>query len=131
MSRSEVNISSGVSIAVESFYSEEYSNPHLNKFVFTYHVEIKNTNSFPVQLLSREWYIFDSFGQVKSVKGEGVTGEQPILLPQNTHSYQSGCQLLKDMGFMEGSYLFIRTDTMEKFEAKIPRFNLINPARLN
>jgi ApaG protein len=131
MSRSEVNISAGVSVSVESSYSEEYSNPHLNKFVFSYLVEIKNTNPFPVQLLSREWYIFDSFGHVKSVKGEGVIGEQPIILPDETHSYQSGCQLHKDMGFMEGSYLFVRTDTMENLDVKIPRFNLINPCRLN
>jgi ApaG protein len=57
------------------------------------------------------------------VAGDGVVGEQPLLVPGAVHEYQSFCVLKSANGFMEGEYRFIRADT-SRFEAFIPRFTL-------
>ena len=53
-------ISEGVKVSVETFYQPEYSNPITSEYMFAYRITIENHNSFPVQLLRRHWYIFDS-----------------------------------------------------------------------
>lgn len=118
-------------VSVLSKYEEEHSNPQKNDFVFSYNVEITNEGNSTVQLLSRHWYIFDSNGQYNEVKGEGVIGLQPIILPQNSHKYQSFCKLTTDIGLMWGTYLMKVVDSGRLFRANIPEFQMITPMRLN
>jgi len=65
-------ISQGVKISVETYYQPEYSNPANSEFMFAYRISIENNNSFPVQLMSRHWFIFDSNGTSREVEGDGV-----------------------------------------------------------
>ena len=48
---------------------------------FSYHVTISNESDRVVQLQSRHWVIRDSNGKTEEVRGPGVIGVKPILLP--------------------------------------------------
>ncbi|MFN9710526.1 MAG: Co2+/Mg2+ efflux protein ApaG [Bacteroidota bacterium] len=124
-------ISEGITISVETFYQHEYSNPLSHEFMFAYRITIENNNSFPVQLLRRHWYIFDSNGSYQEVEGEGVIGVQPVIQPSEHYQYVSGCNLRTEMGRMEGMYLMKNLTNHKLFEAKIPAFELYAPSKNN
>jgi ApaG protein len=124
-------ITSGVEITVETFYQPEYSNPMLHEFMFAYRITIENHNPYTVQLLSRHWYIFDSVGEYREVEGDGVIGQQPILLQGETFQYVSGCQLRSEMGTMHGRYEMSNLGNHKPFTVEIPRFELISPLKNN
>ncbi len=124
-------ISEGVEISVETFYQVDYSNPVNNEFMFAYRITIENHNNFPLQLLRRHWYIFDSNGEQREVEGEGVVGVQPVLQPGEQFQYVSGCNLRTEMGKMHGTYTMENADDKAKFEVKIPPFEMIVPQKLN
>ena len=124
-------ISEGIKISVETTFQPEFSNVLNNEFMFAYHIYIENNNSFPVQLLSRKWYIFDSNGLMREVQGDGVVGALPSLQPGEYYEYMSACNLRSEIGRMSGYYTFLNLHTRQKFEAQIPAFDLVMPARLN
>jgi len=121
----------GVKISIETIYRKDLSNIENGVYFFNYRVEIENTNSFDIQLISRYWYIFDTLNPAREVRGEGVVGEQPIIKPGEKHIYVSGCDIHSEVGFMKGHYNFIRVDTKEHFKAKIPKFELYAVPKLN
>lgn len=121
----------GVEISVQSKFNTKLSYLEENSFVFEYHILIKNSNSDLVQLLSREWFIFDSLNQSSIIEGLGVVGEQPILKTNQTHSYTSYCELKSEIGYMEGHYVFINLTTNKRFKVAIPRFYLTYTPKLN
>lgn len=100
-------------------------------FFFNYRVVIENTNPYDIQLKTRYWFIFDSLNPAREVEGDGVVGEQPILVPGQKHVYVSGCDMHSEIGYMEGHYNFVRVDTGEKFKVKIPRFELFARPKMN
>lgn len=116
----------GIKINVETSFLPEKSNPDHSYYVYAYYVTIKNTTEDTVQLLSRHWIITDGMGNKHEVKGEGVIGEQPILIKDAHHAYQSWSPLPTKMGKMEGSYMMINLKTNEKFEVQIPAFVLVH-----
>lgn len=124
-------ISEGVSISIESFYQPEYSNPLNSEYMFAYRITLENNNSFPVQLLRRHWYIFDSNAEHREVEGEGVVGNQPVINPGKKYQYVSGCNLRSDMGKMHGMYFMENNYNKQTFVIKIPAFEMIAPAKLN
>lgn len=126
-----VQITEGIKITVEPGYREDLSQIENNSFIFNYRVTVTNTNNFTVQLLLRDWYIFDSLSEIRIVSGEGVIGQQPILKPGESFSYTSGCDLNSEIGFMKGYYTFKRLDDGELFRVTVPVFNLEFPAKLN
>src|SRR5258705_4966365 len=69
----------GIRVEVESMYVEERSEPRENYYFFAYRVRISNVGAETAQLVSREWIITDSDGNVERVEGPGVVGEQPLL----------------------------------------------------
>ncbi len=87
----------------------------------------RTTASDTVRLRTRHWRITDSRGIVNLVDGEGVVGETPVLAPGATHDYVSGCELMTNMGSMEGHYTFALDDGT-LFEVAIPFFPLAAPA---
>ncbi|MEX0595186.1 MAG: Co2+/Mg2+ efflux protein ApaG, partial [Candidatus Paceibacterota bacterium] len=101
------------------------------EYFFTYHIVIKNESQDVVQLISREWFIKDSNGEKKFVEGAGVVGEQPILLPNQTFEYYSGCLLKTGFGKMKGTYIFEKLKDGENFKVKIPEFHFVLPWVLN
>ena len=124
-------ITQGIKISVETMYQDEYSNPANEQFMFAYRIEIENLSDFTIQLLRRQWFIFDSCGTIKEVEGDGVVGVQPVLEPGQVHAYVSGCQITTDVGSMKGNYAMIRVATGSPFTVDIPEFPLIAPFRLN
>lgn len=124
-------ISEGILVNVEVFYQPEYSNPLQNEFMFAYRITIENFNSYPVKLLRRNWYIFDSNGTYRQVEGEGVVGVQPQLQPGENYQYMSGCNLKTDMGKMRGTYQMENLNTRTLFDVVIPEFQMIVPAKEN
>jgi ApaG protein len=120
-----------IEISVRSNYLSEHSIPKENHYFFVYFITIENKGNYAVQLLSRHWDIFDSNGEKRAVEGEGVIGETPIIEPGEKYEYNSGCNLITDMGYMKGYYNMKRVVDELTFKAVIPQFDLIVPSKLN
>ncbi|MEO8962596.1 MAG: Co2+/Mg2+ efflux protein ApaG [Ginsengibacter sp.] len=124
-------ISEGVTVSVETFFQPDYSNPVNNEYMFTYRITLENNNAFPVQLLRRHWYIFDSNAGHREVEGEGVIGIQPIIHPGEKYQYVSGCDLRSEMGRMHGMYFMENCHNKQTFLINIPAFEMVVPSKLN
>lgn len=124
-------LTDGVKISVEQFYQPEYSNPVQSEFMFAYRVTIENNNSFPVQLLRRHWWISDSNADKREVEGEGVIGVQPVIAPGEKYQYISGSNLKSEIGTMTGTYLMENLVSKQRFEVKIPSFQMEAPFKRN
>ena len=124
-------VTKGIKITVTPIFREEFSNAEKNQFLFSYHVVIENNNDYTVQLLRREWNIFDSNGAFSQVEGEGVIGQQPLIEPGDAYEYESACNLKTDIGKMQGTYLMQRKLDGLYFKVEIPEFELIALHRLN
>lgn len=124
-------LTSGISITVDCSYEDRFSNPDNALFMFSYRIEIKNKNGFPIQLLRRHWHIIDSSTHSRDIEGEGVIGEQPIILPGESFSYRSSCDFTTDTGKMCGHYLMENLETNVQFKVEIPEFMLMVPHKLN
>ena len=124
-------VTAGIQITVRTKYQESYSKPSDNHFLFTYIITIENKSEFTVQLMRRHWFIFDSNGEQREVEGEGVVGQQPVLMPGDVYEYESACNLMTDMGAMHGTYLFERKADRARFVVQIPEFRLEAPMKMN
>lgn len=124
-------ISEGVTISVETFYQPDYSNPLSKEFMFAYRITIENNNSFPVKLLRRHWYIFDSDSTHREVEGEGVIGIQPEIINGEKYQYISGCNLRTELGKMHGTYTMENLNNKKLFSVNIPAFEMTVPFKLN
>lgn len=123
-------ITRGVRITVQPLYLEERSEPERSYYFFAYFVTIANEGDEPVQLVSRHWIISDGAGHTQEVKGAGVVGHQPRLVPGQTFEYNSFCPLPTEVGSMRGSYQMV-TDNGDQFDAVIAPFTLAVPTALN
>ncbi|NJK88665.1 MAG: Co2+/Mg2+ efflux protein ApaG [Myxococcales bacterium] len=119
-------VTDGIRVRVESRFVPQQSQPGRGRYVFTYSVQIRNESETTVQLRTRHWVITDANERVEEVRGEGVVGEQPILKPNQTFQYTSGCILRTAWGTMGGSYRMFRPDGSE-FSALISPFLLAAP----
>ena len=124
-------ISRGVKVSVETYYQPEYSNPMNSEFMFAYKINIENNNEFPIKLLSRHWYIYDSNGSMREVQGDGVVGIQPLIAPGNSYQYVSGCNLRSEMGKTNGEYLIENVHNKKTFDVIIPAFEMHAPFKMN
>jgi ApaG protein len=122
---------SGVTIHVETFYQDDYSNPIMQEYMFAYKIIIANNNNFPVRLLRRSWTIVHADGTKRYVDGEGVVGLQPIITSGGQHQYLSGCNLKTDMGKMFGTYQMENLLTKALFTVNIPIFTMVFPFKNN
>ena len=120
----------GVRVLVEPRYVADQSSPEDDQYLFAYHITIRNEGDEPVQLLSRHWIITNGEGSVDEVRGPGVVGYQPKLLPGQEFQYTSGCPLNTPVGTMHGSFQMV-TDSGERFDAQIEPFRLAVPQALN
>ncbi|HUS02067.1 MAG TPA: Co2+/Mg2+ efflux protein ApaG [Chitinophagaceae bacterium] len=124
-------ISEGVTISVETFYQPDYSNPQSSEYMFAYRITIENNNSFPVKLLRRHWFIFDSDATHREVEGEGVIGNQPEINSGEKYQYISGCNLRTELGKMHGTYTMENLNNKKSFSVNIPAFEMTVPFKLN
>jgi len=121
----------GIEILVKNWFREDLSLESDSNYFYNYEITIRNRLSYPVQLLSREWHVLHLLFGVSTVRGEGVVGETPILMPGEEFTYVSGCELVNSVGRMYGKFFFKDLSTEELFYAEIPSFNLIYPPILN
>lgn len=123
--------SGDLEVFVRPEFLRRHSRPDQNVFAWSYHVTIQNNGSRRIQLLRRHWIITNGQGIREEVHGEGVIGEQPIILPNQSYAYTSGCPLRTPTGNMRGWYECVDLDTREKVRAKIPLFFLRAPATIH
>ena len=131
MESSKTAITKGVKITVKVIYRNDISQVESSSYFYNYEIQIENYNDYPVQLMHRNWYIFDSLNEINLVSGEGVVGEKPLLKPGESFVYVSGCELFSDLGYMKGHYTFRNMVTGAQFLVTIPQFALDYPPRLN
>lgn len=121
-------VTAGVKISVVHGYEPRISSPLLESFVFSYHITIINQNDFPVQLLRRHWFIFDSAASRREVEGAGVVGETPVIMPNERFMYHSACDFRSMRGSMKGYYTMRRIgNDFQAFHVRIPEFVLEVP----
>ena len=123
-------VTEGVQVQVESFYIDSHSIPEEDLYVFAYRIRLKNLSQRTVQLLRRHWIITDSNGDINEVRGDGVVGDQPVLVPDEEYEYTSGSQLKSPVGTMQGTYQMTTTDG-DEFDVAIPCFTLAVPGMIN
>jgi ApaG protein len=120
-----------IEVSVEVKYWSKHSSPKESHYFFVYFITIENKSEYSVQVTKRHWDIFDSVGEKRVVNGEGVVGEMPIIGPGEKFEYNSGCNLTSELGYMKGYYTLIKMVDKKEFQVKIPKFDLVVPARLN
>jgi ApaG protein len=113
----------GIRVGASAVFSAADSDPDDRNYIFRYTITIANHGDAPSQLISRHWIIIDANGEREDVRGPGVIGQTPRLLPGEEFKYQSFCPLRTKWGTMEGSYEMKRDDG-ESFTVNIDRFYL-------
>ncbi len=119
-------VTSGIRINVTPQYLDDQSSPEDSEFFWAYTIEITNETKKAVQLRSRVWHITDGQGNTEEVRGPGVVGEQPVIVPGGSFSYTSGCPLSTPSGIMVGSYQ-MEDESGTLFDVAIPAFSLDCP----
>ena len=119
-----------IDVTAQAFYLPEQSDEDNDQYVFAYAIRIFNTGQVSAKVISRHWIITDSDNQVQEVRGMGVVGEQPTILPGASYEYTSGSSLSTMVGTMRGTYQMIAEDGT-KFDAVIPEFTLSVPRVLH
>jgi ApaG protein len=123
-------VTRGIRVQVASQYLPDRSSPAEEQYFFAYRVRISNEGTERARLVTREWIITDSNGDVQHVTGPGVVGEQPVLSPGEAFEYSSFCPLKTSVGSMHGSYQ-METDEGDTFDAVIAPFTLAVPNAVN
>lgn len=119
-----------IDVEVEPAYLADQSAPAQSRYVFAYTITLRNAGQVPARLMSRHWIIADANGMEREIRGDGVVGEQPLLVPGADYRYTSGAILETPVGSMRGSYRMLAEDGT-RFEAAIPVFTLAPPGTLH
>ena len=119
-----------IRIKVTTNYLKEQSTPDENRYVFSYTINIKNVGNNSAKLISRQWIITDSNGNIQEVNGDGVVGQQPNINSGEEFTYTSGTIIKTPVGTMEGRY-FMEDINNKRFEALIAPFTLAVPGLIN
>lgn len=119
-----------VEVEVRSEFLAGQSDEAAHRYVFAYHVTLRNTGDIAAQLVTRHWIVTDGNQKVQEVHGEGVIGKKPRLAPGESFTYSSGTVLDTPVGAMHGSYQMIAADGT-RFEAPIAPFTLAVPRSLH
>lgn len=91
--------------------------------MFSYRILIRNTGQRACRLLWRRWQIRDGDARRREVRGSGVVGRQPTIIPGEAFRYESYCPLVHPFGEMSGAFVF-EEEQGSLFEARIDPFVL-------
>jgi len=119
-----------INIKVETTFIKDRSSIEVPIYMFAYNVEIKNTQTVEVQLLSRYWHITDGNGQIEEIRGPGVVGLKPIIQPEEIFQYSSFCPLKTPFGVMHGAFQ-MKNSAGDYFNALVSPFRLTIPDHVN
>ena len=117
-------ITKGIKISIETEFEGTFYKDNIIHYAFSYEISIENQSSEIAQLIARKWNIMEALNDNEIVIGEGVVGEQPILIPGERHTYKSGCVLKSPFGAMKGNYLMLNPSNSKQFKVTIPTFKL-------
>jgi ApaG protein len=123
-------VTSKFRVSVSTEYLAAQSQPEQDQYAFSYHITISNMGVETGQLISRHWIITDGNGAKKEVRGLGVVGEQPVILPGESFHYTSFSVLETNVGTMEGSYQMQAPDN-SLYDVAIEPFLLAVPGAIN
>ncbi len=112
-----------ITVSAQPEYMEYESSPVDGQYVWVYHIKIHNNGKGAVQLMNRYWHITDGKGVVQEVRGPGVVGLQPTIMPDEHFEYTSSVSLSTPTGLMHGTYE-IRTADERLLLIPIPVFSL-------
>jgi len=121
----------GVNVTVETLYEGFFQRGNVMQYAFSYEITIENQSDSTIQIHSRYWEIHDSLNAKEIVEGLGVVGEQPVILPNEKYTYNSGCVLTSTSGAMRGYYNVIQLQNDRVIPVEIPLFKLVAPFILN
>ena len=124
-------VTKGIKISVDTKYKGIHHRNSKLYHVFSYIIRIENTSSDTVKLTDRFWKIYDTLNTTEIVTGKGVIGQTPVLKPNDTYTYSSGCFLESNIGAMTGFYTMINLETFEQFKVIVPTFQLSTPLGSN
>ena len=116
----------GITVRVSVSFLPEQSEPEKGRYFWAYHIRIENEGQMAAQLMTRHWEITDGRGAKSLVEGDGVVGDQPVVMPGASYDYVSGCPLMTPSGSMVGSYGMVAEDG-SSFDVAIPKFLLTAP----
>lgn len=122
-----VKTTHGIKVIAIPTYLPQQSDPAGSHYVWAYTIQITNMSGRTVQLIDRHWRITNALGQLQEVQGEGVVGEQPVIMPEGQFQYSSGSALVTPSGLMVGSYGMLDVDSKKRFSIDIPPFSLDSP----
>jgi len=125
-----IEMNNDISVSVQTEYIAAQYIGNEKNYVFSYTISIANNGEKAVKLLSRYWLITDGDNKTSTVSGEGVIGKQPLIAPDETYTYTSGCILKTPVGTMQGHYQVI-TAGRSLQQVEIPVFGLAQPNILN
>lgn len=117
-------VTKGIRVSIKTRFEGIYTNKGVKQYAFAYTIRIKNEGKHIVQLKARHWQIKDALNEIDLVYGEGVVGKKPVIKPNESYTYSSGCLLSAPFGSMGGYYEMINIETATKFKATIPNFKL-------
>ncbi len=116
----------GITVRVSVSFLPEQSEPAKGRWFWAYHIRIENEGQMSAQLMTRRWEITDGRGAKSLVEGDGVVGDQPVVMPGASYDYVSGCPLTTPSGHMQGSFGMVAEDG-SSFDVAIPKFLLTAP----
>ena len=116
----------GITVRVAVSFLPEQSEPAKGRWFWAYHIRVENDGSIAAQLMTRRWEITDGRGAKSLVEGDGVVGDQPVVMPGASYDYVSGCPLTTPTGHMVGSFGMVAEDG-SSFDVAIPKFLLTAP----
>ncbi len=119
-----------IKISTRTRFIEAQSSVEDEQYVFSYTITIENQSTQSVQLMARRWEITDANGDVTTIEGEGVIGQQPSIPAGKSYTYTSGSIFKTPFGIMQGKY-FMKDSQGHPFSVDIPLFKLATPHLLN
>ncbi len=119
-----------VRVTVLPEYVEGGQSPVGRGFAFSYHVTIENFKDHQITLVDRHWLIFSGGVLFDEVRGAGVVGLKPVIMPGESFQYSSWAVINDPVGHMSGSYgIVLASGAVSRIE--IPEFHLLVPNSLH
>jgi ApaG protein len=127
----DIVITNSIKVICNYNYLTDISDPTRHNFAFAYKVSIENLGATLVKLFKRHWIVTDAYGNKNEIIGNGVIGQQPIIVPQNSFEYISGCNIATPIGIMFGAFVLEDMQSNQIFTVGIPSLHLMANCVLN
>lgn len=93
---------------------------------FIYFITIHNDSPVCVTIKGRKWVVTNAEGEVTAVEGDGVVGQNPVIPPGETFTYNSFHLLDSLFAVARGSYLGV-DENGRRVLVRIPAFEMRVP----